>query len=113
MVMFKNLVTNLTDVECRLLMSLLSFEFTVEDKKLKRELTVGLLAKNTGNLNTNPLFVKMIHLMIENECIEIIKTIGKAKILKIHKSRIRDYIDEQEEVNHYYVYFNEWHICTW
>jgi hypothetical protein len=92
--------------ECKLMIA-------IRNCSLAEDLTVSKLAKEINIGINSPKFYKVIRYLKEFGAIEVIKEIGPSKIIKIHKNKVRDIIDEQVECQYWFDYFDSAHKVFW
>jgi hypothetical protein len=79
----------------------------------QRGIIVKQLAESIGVSGGNPQFTSLLKYLVQLGIVEYQDTFSPAKIVTVHRGKLRDFIDEQNIVNLFYDYFNTYHKCIW
>jgi len=91
----EDLERDFSNTECKIMVNILNF-ISNNDYNL---LTSSELARQINLNPTHKYFQKIFNYLKSLNIIEITSTIGNMKILKINKRLLKDFIDEQHELN--------------
>lgn len=64
-----------------------------------KETTISNIAKDIQISITHPYLYKILRYLMDKEAIVVNKIIGNTKLLKINYKKIKNVLDEQEEIN--------------